>query len=106
MVLENNRNLVLRRLVECLGRDRTKHQVAEVTSLGLVQLTRKRVGSGLLESFSTPCEHCQGRGLITHSEPIGAGNELPAGPGDTGGRGPGSGSGGGAARRRGGRPGG
>ncbi|MDO4898914.1 MAG: Rne/Rng family ribonuclease, partial [Rothia sp. (in: high G+C Gram-positive bacteria)] len=41
MVLESNRELVLRRLVECLGRDRTKHQVAEVTSLGLVQMTRK-----------------------------------------------------------------
>ena len=63
MVLESNRDLVLRRLVECLGRDRTKHQVAEVTSLGLVQMTRKRIGSGLLESFSTTCEACNGRGL-------------------------------------------
>jgi ribonuclease E len=64
MVLESNRELVLRRLLECLGRDRTKHQVAEVTSLGLVQMTRKRVGSGLLEGFSDPCECCNGRGLI------------------------------------------
>jgi ribonuclease E len=63
MVLESNRDLVLRRLVECLGRDRTKHQVAEVTSLGLVQMTRKRIGSGLLESFSETCEHCNGRGI-------------------------------------------
>ena len=63
MVLESNRDLVLRRLVECLGRDRTKHQVAEVTSLGLVQMTRKRIGTGLLESFSIPCEACAGRGL-------------------------------------------
>ena len=63
MVLESNRDLVLRRLVECLGRDRTKHQVAEVTSLGLVQMTRKRIGSGLVESFSTTCEHCNGRGI-------------------------------------------
>jgi ribonuclease E len=70
MVLEANRDLVLRRLVECLGRDRTKHQVAEVTSLGLVQLTRKRIGSGLLESFSAPCEHCNGRGLHIHDEPV------------------------------------
>ena len=46
MVLESNRDLVLRRLVECLSRDRTKHQVAEVTSLGLVQMTRKSVGLG------------------------------------------------------------
>ena len=63
MVLESNRDLVLRRLVECLGRDRTKHQVAEVTSLGLVQMTRKRIGSGLIESFSETCEHCGGRGI-------------------------------------------
>jgi ribonuclease E len=63
MVLESNRDLVLRRLVECLGRDRTKHQVAEVTSLGLVQMTRKRIGQGLLETFSEPCEHCHSRGV-------------------------------------------
>ena len=62
MVLESNRELVLRRLLECLARDRTKHQVAEVTSLGLVQMTRKRVGSGLLEAFSVPCDRCNGRG--------------------------------------------
>ncbi|HEX2904188.1 MAG TPA: Rne/Rng family ribonuclease [Jatrophihabitans sp.] len=70
MVLESNRELVLRRLTECLGRDRTKHQVAEVTSLGLVQMTRKRVGEGLLEAFSEPCEHCHGRGIIVHMEPV------------------------------------
>jgi ribonuclease E len=70
MVLESNRDLVVRRLVECLGRDRTKHQVAEVTSLGLVQMTRKRVGQGLLESFSEPCEACGGRGVLVHSEPV------------------------------------
>jgi ribonuclease E len=63
MVLESNRELVLRRLLECLSRDRTKHQVAEVTSLGLVQMTRKRVGAGLLEAFSMPCECCNGRGV-------------------------------------------
>lgn len=70
MVLESNRDLVLRRLVECLGRDRTRHQVAEVTSLGLVQMTRKRIGTGLLESFSTDCEHCKGRGVQLHAEPV------------------------------------
>jgi ribonuclease E len=70
MVLESNRELVLRRLTECLGRDRTKHQVAEVTSLGLVQMTRKRVGEGLLEAFSETCEVCHGRGVIIHSEPV------------------------------------
>ena len=62
--------MVLRRLVECLGRDRTRHQVAEVTSLGLVQMTRKRVGQGLVEAFSTTCEHCEGRGYIIHTHPV------------------------------------
>ncbi|MET4539161.1 ribonuclease E [Arthrobacter bambusae] len=70
MVLESNRDLVLRRMVECLGRDRTKHQVAEVTSLGLVQMTRKRMGTGLLEVFGEQCEHCAGRGVVTHDEPV------------------------------------
>ena len=70
MALESNRDQVLRRLVECLGRDRTKHQVAEVTSLGLVQMTRKRVGQGLIEAFSTTCESCGGRGIHIHNEPV------------------------------------
>ncbi|WNV76944.1 Rne/Rng family ribonuclease [Geodermatophilus sp. DSM 44513] len=90
MVLESNRDLVLRRLTECLGRDRTKHQVAEVTSLGLVQMTRKRVGQGLLEVFSEPCEHCRGRGVVVHLDPAedkrrGGGN-APAGNGGGTGR--------------------
>lgn len=70
MLLEGNRDRVLRRLIECLGRDRTKHQVAEVTSLGLVQMTRKRVGQGLVEAFSETCEHCKGRGFLVHGEPV------------------------------------
>ncbi|WP_022867994.1 Rne/Rng family ribonuclease [Schaalia vaccimaxillae] len=70
MVLESNRDLVLRRLVECLGRDRTRHQVTEITSLGLVQMTRKRVGEGLIEAFSTTCEACEGRGFIVHEHPV------------------------------------
>jgi ribonuclease E len=70
MVLESNRDLVLRRLVECLSRDRTKHQVAEVTSLGLVQMTRKKLGLGLLESFSEPCDVCAGRGVVVHHDPV------------------------------------
>ena len=81
MVLESNRDLVLRRLVECLGRDRTKHQVAEVTSLGLVQMTRKRVGLGLIEAFSETCQHCNGRGFIVHADPVEArpnGQSAPA----------------------------
>jgi ribonuclease E len=90
MVLESNRDLVLRRLTECLGRDRTRHQVAEVTSLGLVQMTRKRVGVGLLEAFSTPCEHCRGRGVVVSSNPV-----EPRGDGGQ------HNSGGGSGRRRG-----
>ncbi|OZF47444.1 translation initiation factor IF-2 N-terminal domain-containing protein [Rhodococcus sp. 14-2470-1a] len=70
MVLEQNRDLVLRRLTEALGRDRTRHQVSEVTSLGLVQMTRKKLGTGLVEAFSTTCEHCQGRGIIVHPFPV------------------------------------
>ena len=106
MVLESNRDLVLRRLVECLGRDRTRHQVAEVTSLGLVQMTRKRIGTGLLEAFSDNCEHCQGRGIVTHDHPV----EPKRGEDDSrrgGGSGGGSGSAGGSGtsgrRSRGGR---
>ena len=103
MVLESNRDLVLRRLTECLGRDRTKHQVAEVTSLGLVQMTRKRVGEGLLEAFSEPCEHLPRPRRIVHTEPVdqssgerttSADDERPAGAGRQAARG---GNGGGNA---------
>jgi ribonuclease E len=101
MVLESNRDLVLRRLVECLGRDRTRHQVAEVTSLGLVQMTRKRIGTGLLEAFSHACDQCQGRGVIVESEPI-----EPKPADETSGSKRGSGSRRSSARRRGGKSGG
>ncbi len=102
MVLESNRDLVVRRLVECLGRDRTRHQVAEVTSLGLVQMTRKRIGTGLLESFSTDCEHCAGRGVVVKNAPVEArassGDDESRRGGRRGkGRGKESGNGGGAA---------
>ena len=86
MVLESNRELVLRRLLECLARDRTKHQVAEVTSLGLVQMTRKRVGSGLLEAFSVPCEHCNGRGVLISMEPVDHSHAHDSGRGGNSGR--------------------
>ena len=87
MVLESNRDLVLRRLTECLGRDRTRHQVAEVTSLGLVQMTRKRVGTGLLEAFSIPCEHCRGRGVVVSTTPNQAHGNGGNGNGNSGGNG-------------------
>ena len=87
MVLESNRDLVLRRLVECLSRDRTKHQVAEVTSLGLVQMTRKKLGLGLIETFSEPCEVCAGRGIIIHHDPV-VKHRAPSGNGSPSGRRP------------------
>ncbi|MGV0717026.1 Rne/Rng family ribonuclease [Mycolicibacterium sp. XJ662] len=89
MVLESNRDLVLRRLTEALARDRTRHQVSEVTSLGLVQLTRKRLGTGLIEAFSTSCTHCGGRGIVVHTDPIDStsGNGRSSGGGRRGKRG-------------------
>jgi ribonuclease E len=101
MVLESNRDLVLRRLVECLGRDRTKHQVAEVTSLGLVQMTRKKLGLGLLETFSEPCDVCAGRGIIVHHDPVTRHRgSSENGNGNGGGNGNGNGNGGNGSGRR------
>ncbi|MDT5115366.1 MAG: ribonuclease, partial [Mycobacterium sp.] len=85
MVLESNRDLVLRRLTEALARDRTRHQVSEVTSLGLVQLTRKRLGTGLLEAFSSSCPNCGGRGILLHGDPVDSG-AAPARKSESGGR--------------------
>ncbi|MEU7790146.1 Rne/Rng family ribonuclease [Amycolatopsis sp. NPDC049159] len=103
MVLESNRELVLRRLTECLGRDRTRHQVAEVTSLGLVQMTRKKIGTGLLEAFSTPCEHCKGRGVLVSTEVQrtgGGAGHSHGGNGNGGNGGNGGGGGGEKSSRR------
>ena len=108
MVLPNNRELLLRRLVECLGRDRTRHQVAEVTSLGLVQMTRKKIGTGLLEAFTTECPHCHGRGVELHDMPVESQKQADGGtreprPRDQrrgGGSGGGGSNGGGSTRRR------
>jgi ribonuclease E len=89
MVLESNRDLVLRRLTEALARDRTRHQVSEVTSLGLVQLTRKKLGTGLIEAFSTNCTHCNGRGIVIHGDPVDSGSSnsgRKSEPGTAGGR--------------------
>lgn len=69
MIQQSNQEAVRRRLLECLSRDRTKNQVSEITSLGLVQMTRKKIGIGLLETYSETCECCGGRGLVIHDEP-------------------------------------
>ncbi|MBU8811095.1 Rne/Rng family ribonuclease [Mycolicibacterium goodii] len=87
MVLESNRDLVLRRLTEALARDRTRHQVSEVTSLGLVQLTRKRLGTGLVEAFSTACTHCGGRGIVLHGDPVDSASSNGGRKSDSGGGG-------------------
>jgi ribonuclease E len=106
MVLESNRDLVLRRLVEALARDRTRHQVAEVTSLGLVQMTRKRVGQGLVEAFSETCEACGGRGFIVHADPVerggsgGSGGKSGSGGGKGAGGDSGNGGDGGGGKRK------
>jgi ribonuclease E len=86
MVLESNRDLVLRRLTEALARDRTRHQVSEVTSLGLVQLTRKKLGTGLIEAFSTTCPHCSGRGIMLHGDPVDSASPAPGRKAESGGR--------------------
>lgn len=99
MVLESNRDLVLRRLIECLSRDRTKHQVAEVTSLGLVQMTRKKLGLGLLETFSEACEVCAGRGVIVHHDPV-VKHRSNGGNGNNGNSGGGNGNGSGRRSRQ------
>ncbi|MGA5464725.1 Rne/Rng family ribonuclease [Mycobacterium sp. NPDC050041] len=98
MVLENNRDLVLRRLTEALARDRTRHQVSEVTSLGLVQLTRKKLGTGLVEAFSTACPHCAGRGILLHGDPVDSTSSGGGRKSDSGGGGQAGGGGGGSRR--------
>jgi Ribonuclease G/E len=68
MLLKANQEQVVRRLKRELLRDRTKTRVSEVSKLGLVQMTRKNVSQGLLESFSHTCEACEGRGVISELE--------------------------------------
>ena len=67
MIVPANREQVLRTLKRALSRDKTRSQVFDVSSLGLVEMTRKKVSEGLLEAFSEPCPNCEGRGIvITH----------------------------------------
>jgi ribonuclease E len=67
MLLEKNKDLVIRTFREALARDKTRAQVFDITPLGLLEVTRKRISAGLVESFSEICPTCEGRGiLLTH----------------------------------------
>ncbi len=60
---KKNRTETIRVFRDALGRDKTRTQVFDISELGLVEMTRKRIGEGLLESLSSQCPHCEGRGL-------------------------------------------
>ncbi len=64
MEVKDNRDDLMRVFREALSRDKTRTQVFEVSELGLVQMTRKRIGEGLLESLSSTCPTCNGRGVL------------------------------------------
>ncbi len=64
MEVKKNREEVLRVFKENLARDKTRTQVFAISELGLVEMTRKRIGEGLLESMSEVCDRCSGRGVI------------------------------------------
>ncbi|MGB6059611.1 MAG: Rne/Rng family ribonuclease [Microthrixaceae bacterium] len=64
MEIKDNRDQVVRKFRDCLSRDKTRTQVFNISELGLVEMTRKRIGEGLLESIAVKCEVCDGRGRI------------------------------------------
>jgi ribonuclease E len=67
MIDPKNQQELLRTLKRALSRDKTRSQVFDVTSLGLIEMTRKKVSEGLLDAFSEPCPNCEGRGIVlTH----------------------------------------
>ena len=63
MERRENRDAVVRTFRDALARDKTRTQIFDISELGLVEMTRKRIGEGLLESISTVCPECEGRGL-------------------------------------------
>ncbi len=79
MEVPKNRDAVLLRLREHLAKDKTRTQVFEVSHLGLVEMTRKNVSAGLLESFSEVCPHCNGRGVLLYEDAATHGAPLPNG---------------------------
>ena len=66
MEIKKNRDQVIKAFEEALARDKTRTQVSGISDLGLVEMTRRRTGEGLLESVSETCEHCDGRGVELH----------------------------------------
>ena len=66
MEILENRDEVIKSFRKELERDRTRTQVFDISQLGLVQMTRKNVSTGIVEAFSDPCPHCEGRGLLIH----------------------------------------
>jgi len=77
MEVAKNRDKVLLRLRESLAKDKTRTQVFDVSNLGLVEMTRKNVSEGLVESFSHACETCGGRGVVLFEEAAATGSAMP-----------------------------
>lgn len=66
MEISENRDEVIKVFRAELERDKTRTHVFEISPLGLVQMTRKNVSAGIVEVFSDPCPHCEGRGIVVH----------------------------------------
>lgn len=72
MEVKSNRADVIKRFREALARDKTRTQVFDISELGLVEMTRKRIGEGLLEALSSPCADCESRGLVIDQDLLGS----------------------------------
>jgi ribonuclease E len=68
MEVRANRDQVIKVFRDALARDKTRTQVFDISDLGLVEMTRKRIGEGLLESFTSSCPMCEGRGVVFDEE--------------------------------------
>lgn len=77
MEVARNREAVLQRLREQLAKDKTRTQVFDVSNLGLVEMTRKNVSEGLVESFSHVCPTCAGRGVLLYEQAATEGAAIP-----------------------------
>jgi len=83
MEVKENRRRVVEAFRKALSRDKTRTQVFDISELGLVQMTRKRIGEGLLTAFADTCQSCHGRGVIVDTKlledeaAVEAGADLP-----------------------------